>query len=87
VTTDRVRLRGRRSWIPARGRYAAVAGTRNLARVEMPQDIVVDGAERGVVTSARILDQHRPIRAGVDALYSIGQVIRGLLDPVPEPVP
>jgi hypothetical protein len=53
----------------------------------MPQDIVVDGAERGVVTSARILDQHRPIRAGVDALYSIGQVIRGLLDPVPEPVP
>src|SRR5712692_5778139 len=56
--------------------YESLPLSRNAA------DRTVDGAPWRVVTSARILDQHRPIRARVDALYSIGQVIRALLDRV-----
>src|SRR6202521_6353826 len=64
----------------------ALAGTAAFGcRVEMPQIALWTGPAGRIALTARILDQGRrdqPIRARVDALYSIGQVIRALLDRV-----
>src|SRR2546426_7727773 len=51
-------------------------------------DRTVDGPGRRIAGGARILDQDhddRPVRPGVEALYSIGQVIRALPDRIAGP--